>query len=454
MTLPIAEGAVGASIPLLILSKGEVSVYALSWARHLALENNAGPVHVEKAISAVGRMYDYYTIHEKGRPIAEDDLTRLVKKFMEAREHGISELRWKPVLRKTAIDDARYFTDFSQFCADNFGHTPANPIEQKLVTSLNVREQQTYYSAMSHRRSWDKLAHLTPATGKGKGLVAMPKFRPVVGTRPGRHPKYFPPRKVLTFIRKLRSTRDKLYFLLLFFGGLRESEPLHIFVTDISFNKEDGTAKVKLAHPQMASYDWGDEFRGTQRGTREAFLKDRYGLGPRNKLSNRDPLWCGWKGIQFDSAYEATVNWLIPSMGRYFWRLHQQYMRETRAHVEDTHPYYFVNERDRYFGTPAKLSNMIGAFERTAVRIGLALSEDGVNPHGARHFYGYFCASELGLSLEVTQALMHHESALSTNIYFFLKTDVAYKHLKAACAKLATEIPLFAEVETLSLLDA
>ncbi|BDB72242.1 hypothetical protein Cthiooxydans_46540 [Comamonas thiooxydans] len=149
--------------------------------------------------------------------------------------------------------------------------------------------------------------------------------------------------------------------------------------------------------------------------------------------------------MSFDDGrrLESEVHWLVPGIGRYFAKLHAQYMNTTRRHVQDSHPYYFVNEKaGAEFGTPAKLSNMAKAFERAARRVGLSVTEDGVNPHGARHFYGYFCASRLRLSIETTQVLMHHESLSSTAIYYALTSDIAHEELSKAQKKIDSELPI------------
>lgn len=147
-----------------------------------------------------------------------------------------------------------------------------------------------------------------------------------------------------------------------------------------------------------------------------------------------------------ETRKESEVLWLVPEMGRYFAKLHSKYMHETRRHVRDEHPYYFVNEKDgSHFGKPATISNMRKAFNRAAQRIGLQLSDEGVNRHGGRHFYGYFCASRLRLSLEVTQTMMHHESIESTKIYYALDKAVARDELEKSQIRLATELPSFFE---------
>ncbi|ANB71312.1 hypothetical protein AYM40_02210 [Paraburkholderia phytofirmans OLGA172] len=402
---------------------------------------------LSKAIHAIGWFYDYYYLIEGGRPIDADELGGVLARFMEAREFGTSILGWDAVRKKTAIDDVRYVSAFTEFCADEFGHQPINRRETKFATDLNVREQRRFFAALSHRKDWDNLAHLVPSTQAGKGIVSRPAFDPKEKrrTKASYDRKSFPPAKVLALIATTPSTRDKLYLLLLFFGSLRASEPLHLFVTDVTISS-DGTAKVILGHPRTGAYEWADSLRGRQTGNRATFLKERYFLGPRHKLGAKHPLHAGWKGMAFDSASrnEAEVTWLVPEMGRYFARLHIEYMHATRRHVRDEHPYYFVNEKDgAQFGKPAKLSNMTKAFYRAARRIGLSPSDEGVNPHGARHFYGYFCASQLRISLDLTQMMMHHTSILSTKTYYDLDKAVGRDELQKGQARIARELPSF-----------
>ncbi|TCK96774.1 site-specific integrase [Paraburkholderia sp. BL9I2N2] len=442
------------SIPFLFLVDGEISLYALAWARNRLLMDEASPAGLLKGISAIGRFYDYYQLVEGGKPLSPEGLGFMLSKFYEARQHGHKHLGWDAVRKKTAVDDVRNISAFSEWCANNFGHVPANPRERKLVSDLNVQEQREFYAALRHRKDWDSLAHLVPATDAGKGIVNQPTFRvKAKRPKPDYRQKYFPPDKVLPLIRATPSVRDRLYFLLLFFGGVRASEPLHLFVTDVKI-RPDGTAQVTLGHPETSTYEWADALRGHRTGNRATFLKERYFSGPRNVLAQRHPLHAGWKGMSLDdgSRQQSEVQWLLPEMGRYFAKLHAEYMTSIRRHVRDDHPYYFVNERSgRHFGMPAKLSNMTKAFERAARRIGLSTTDEGVHLHGGRHFYGYFCASQLRLPIETTQMLMHHDSLLSTKVYYNLTGDVARDELRKGQARLASELPSFLDAQRLLL---
>jgi integrase len=452
--IPIAEGPLGASIPFLFLRDGEVSIFALAWSRHHALYEFTSPAEISASIQAIGLFYDFYYLVERGRPVSAEDLGRVLARFMEAREHGTAELRWDAVQRKTAIDDVRRISAFGEFCANNFGHVPLNQRETKFVEDLNFSDQRRFYFALERRKEWDKLAHLVNSSQAGQGKVSRAQFAPKLRRiKASYERKTFPPDKVLPLINATPSVRDRLYLILLFFGGLRSSEPLHLFVTDITVDPT-GSAVVTLGHPETGSYEWTNLHRGKQYGNRATFLAERYSLGPRNKLGKKHPRRAGWKGMAYDrdSRKESYVNWLVPEMGRYFARLHFQYMQETRKHVRDEHPYYFVNEKDdRNFGSPLTLSNTAKMFKRAARRLGLEPDEEGVNRHGGRHFYGYFCASHLRLPLEVTQTVMHHASILSTKIYYALDQAVARDELKKGFARIQSELPSFcADIERIS----
>lgn len=442
--LPIVEGAIGSTLPFLFLKDGELSIFSLAWARAQSVERAWSPGALHKAVTAVGLFYDFYVIEKQQRPLHPDELFQLVKEFYEARRFGLSSLGWRPVRFKTASDDVRFVSRFTEWCSKNLGLLPVNPVERESLSSLNLGDQRRAFDRFQHRKGWDKLFHLHPSTDEGRGVVEEHRFRPI-GRRPralaGK--KHFPPDKVMSLIRATPSVRDKLYLLLLVFGGLRASEPLHLFVTDVRI-KPDGVAEVVLGHPETGFYQWVDSVKGKQRGNRASFLAERYFLGPRNRLAFRHPLYAGWKGMALDNGqrHESVVNWLIEDAGRLFARLHAQYMHETRSKVRDNHPYYFVNEAPgSYFGLPVKLSNMSKAFERSAQRIGLSASLDGVNPHGGRHFYGFYCASCLRLPVETTQKLMHHESMLSTMDYYALSAEVARSELHKAQVSQAQDLP-------------
>lgn len=448
--VPILGFSIGASIPFLILLNGEISLLALAWARAKMLEQFS-PSWLSKAISAIGRFYDLYQV--KGAPpLTPDELNLLVGQFYSARRHGDSNLRWKPVQEKTAYDDLQYLNKFSDWCANNFNHVSANPSEKLLFSELSISEQLIVKARIDSRAEWNMLHHLTSTTELGKGVTRKRKFEPNRERKQRtkkrkKGPKFFPPEKIMPLIHATPSLRDRLILLLIFFGGLRVSEPFHLFVSDITV-LPNGEARVRIGHPQDGHYEWIGDFNRRRIGNRAAFLKERYGLGPRNLLPEGHPLHAGWKGMLEDDERTSTseVHWIRDDISRLFAKLHIAYMKTIRCNVKDDHPYYLVNtRRDEGFGTPLKLSSYVSSFNRGVVRVGLSPKTPGVNPHGGRHFVGYYVANVLRLRIEALQKILHHAELSSTEVYYTLLPESARVELMRAQARLEQEMPSFTE---------
>lgn len=418
----------GTCLPLLILQNGEISVYAAAWARERLLEENVGPAGLRHAVRSIGLFYDYYVL-KKGCPTTDvAGFRKLIKQFYEARRYGCSSLLWQPVRRNTAGGDVYTVSEFSDWCSANFGHIAINPVEKKLFSNLTKREKRSHLAGQKHKDDGDKLIHLKPSTEAGQGIVYKRLFKPAPANKAS-GPKSFPPEFIEALLAAIPSIRDKLYFLLLFFGGLRISEPVHLFCTDIRI-EPDGGARLVLGHPELGVYDWFDENKRKRFGTRATFLKERYGMGPRSRIGSKHPLFSGWKGrVHSDEKRaESEVHWIREDARLVFARLHAQYMRTTRGVLPDTHPFYFVNQD----GDPCTLQSMHKSFERAIKRIGLSYSQPGVNPHGPRHYYGYYCASILRLSIEVTNKMLGHKEVSATQVYYTLSNRVAHNELAAA----------------------
>lgn len=439
----------GQSIPVLFLDGGVLSLYGLAWTRKMMVVDNRSPMHLFKSLRAVGLIYDFFQICYQGRPLRQNELPALLHDFFEARAYGNRILGWNPAGRKAAGKDVKYASSFSKFCYENFGTYQLNPTEHKLLTDLNVCDQISYYSKMQNRKQWVILDHLTPHTDLGKGIITNYSFNPKPErSQNKKSSSYFPPSKVLKLIAATTNIRDKLAFILLFFGGLRESELVHLYVTDITVPIDE--AAVRIGDPVRSIYRWEDPFRGVRKGQRLQFLSERYGLIPRNKLGLSNSLHAGWKGMAYSdkkNPFEAEFFWTSPVMGRYFAALHRIYLRDFRVGIVDSNPYYFVNFRDEAFGTPLKISNLTKSFYRAAKKIGLHPHDPGVNPHGARHFYGHFCASYLKLSIERTQKIMRHISLQSTQVYYSIDEAVIRDEIRKAYIKLSEEIPSFTTEE-------
>lgn len=402
-------------------------------------------MHLYKSICSVGLLYDFYSVCYEGRTLSPNEMPKLMRDFFEARAYGNSQLGWSSVGRKAAKKEVRHASEFSKYCAENFDAIQVNPTEKKLLGDLNISDQIQFFSKLEYRKKWDFLDHLTPTTELGQGIITRFSVNPKTGRlNQKKTMSHFPPDKVLKLIAATTNIRDKLAFILLFFGGLRESEILQLYVTDIT--TPDGDTEVRIGHPEFSTYEWEDQFRGKQVGNRQCFLEQRYGLAPRNKLGLTNPHHAGWKGMMYakkDRYLEAEFYWLIPEMGRYFSKLHRIYLHQHRTGIPDNHPYYFINMFGDSYGTATKISNFTKSFYRAAERIGLSSKDQGVNPHGARHFYGYFLASYLKIPIERAQLMLRHASITSTEVYYSIDDRIVRDELRKAYEKLNDDIPEF-----------
>jgi len=432
-----------AAMPVLIVDPGEIPVFVASFIRNMMLLGCKGPT-ATKAAHALGLLYDFYVIEKQQPDLDERALQMLIKQFYEARRYGCEGLGWKPVSLKTALDDLEHIRRFSTFCHENYGHIPVTERELILISSLSSRNFNLWLAQARARKRFDLLFHIYNSTQHNQSSVNTRVFKPDHG-KPMRvtSAKYFPPDRVRDFIERSANMRDLLCWLLLFYGGLRISELLHIYVRDIDMERKTGMARVVLADPRDGKIAWTAVTGQQQFSLRADFLARRYRKIPRHDLGAKHPERAGWKGMKYEDQQnrESFVYWSDPQAGQLFWKLHVQYMREIRLRIPDRHPYYFVSIKGDVLGQPLKLKNLREQFYDTAKRIGLARNQSGVNPHGARHFYGYFCATHLRFSKEKLQVMMHHRSIISTEIYYALDSKVVRDELERAHLRMLTEVP-------------
>lgn len=384
-----------------------------------------------------------------------DDPQELFRVFVKRLKGGtISEggtdpsgLYWTP--RKA--EDSGYLiyrvSAFSDFMADNLGTTPLNPLRR--ATSY---EEMLNWAANQHRKARSFLAHLwieeraKKQSGQSRRFRCESRAASTLGKT-----KNFPKDSIFDllfkgFARRGKQTSPLLYerfnlrniliTILMHGGGLRLSEPFHLFVHDVTENAlRPGSALVRIYHPSegAAPHDLLDRKGNPIRCTREEYLLLKYGMKPRNQYRSSDRLYVGWKGALLNDASQKymQVLWFPRFWGELFWSLWGVYLHQLLL-VERNHPFAFVNFGGPNVGEPyarESFSKSVkdgyekGAHAAAVKKIGLIPSKnEGTTAHGHRHRYGrWLNSARLGDSpveqAKIIQMALHQRSIESQSVY-------------------------------------
>lgn len=389
-----------------------------------------------KACRAVGCLYDY--LHavrdpkEPSRPITylSDFVQALLSGTIDAGGDDPTGLFWPPSSWSRVTETLFFVNAFSDYCARQFGKEVLNP-----KSAATFHEKLAAYRRLDVRNEHSLLKHVGVSkfareqAGLTRAVQSPPS--PLVGDL---SPPRFPTAAFNSLLsqgyRRNGKTsrlsdrynlRDVMICILQRFGGLRASEPFHLYVTDVIEDKNNpGSAEVRLYHPELGRFSYRDALSGKIiHATRAEFLRSRYdGLVPRNQRSDKKR--AGWKELLLDVGapnYYAVVRWFPSFWGKVFWRLYQTYVREVLP-SKLSHPFLFVNlDEGEGFGSmyslPAYYYNHAAAMNRIGVKVSKL---EGTTTHGLRHAYGHSLEAA-GVPNKIIQVCMHHKSLNSQGVY-------------------------------------
>ena len=232
--------------------------------------------------------------------------------------------------------------------------------------------------------------------------------------------------------------------ILMHWGGLRVSEPFHLWVGDVMTNPlKPNEASVRIYHPidGAAPHDFKGP-NGRFMANREAYLQARY---PRYRPRNRETgnRKAGWKNPKLDDTSQCYmyVHWLpTGTAGRLFLQAWKLYMlQRMRARIgADKHPWLFVSFREEQKGEPYTIDAYRDAHARAIRRIGLEPAKlNGTTGHGHRHAYGQRTRRG-AVSAIVTQRVLHHRSIESQAVYTEPSVSEVTRALETATEVLAS----------------
>ena len=238
----------------------------------------------------------------------------------------------------------------------------------------------------------------------------------------------------------------KMIFLLMAGGGVRRSEPFHMWFNDVQVEDIDGRQRCipYIRHPSSAP-----TFIHGVKGDRMAYLAER-GMLPRHQ--SRIKSWhAGWKNLPLDLATKsASIFFLHDRYHKLFANYFACYLHYRRLMIKERlmsglpdHPFLFVSSGDdrnsdiTYVGAPYSMSALSKAFERALVRVEKSRGEkidrgknSGNTPHGLRHAYAHALANS-GVPTKAIQRAMNHISVLSQAVY----TEPTYEQINSVLTK-------------------
>lgn len=348
-----------------------------------------------------------------------------------------SQLFWRGFKTRDANQIINLLSDFFDWLGRNEANRAAKFNPQYSGNSYDLRVDEQAYQ---YRRGKAFLGHTWDKSSNSLARVIRAERPPKVFPR---KPPAFPEDKIEELLFKGFKVAGKYDYrgmaitCLLFGGGLRVSEPFHLYMADVKPHWNDPSIPfVAIHHPSLgvAPNAWNN--LSGQRGTRAEYLASVFGLIPRNLI--RGKLHAGWKHPALDDRWYMQVHWFPKELyGRLFYQIWQRYMEQV-ALVDRNHPYAWINLDREPVGGIYTVSSYQKALQSAVERIGLNFGKIyGTTAHGPRHAYGQR-ARRGKINEIIIQRLMHHCSPDSQLVYTQPEQEETSKAILFATQNLAS----------------
>lgn len=407
-------------IPVLLTAEGEIS--SLTDYLLYLQTNGRSMSTLDKVVRAVSMLLEYMEANADVFSDPENMFQAFVRRLYSgtASASGLdpSGLYWVPASESTVRERIGALSAFTDWLADKQGTTPLNPLRK-----ATPHEERLNYAAWYRRNQNDFLGHI-----RDKSISSTVKrARSIKGRAPLARTDddaiAFPTAKFETFFTQgigaakdpRVALRDKLILLLMHGAGLRISEALLLWVTDVREDPQDPSKALVRIYSEregIAPDGWKSR-KGNK--TRKAYLKENYGRIPRCDMTGTQHL--GWKGklVDHPDGYMIAY-WFPPKFAQVFLMLWQTYMKY-RGTADAYHPYAFISFHNSAFGNPYTINAFNQNYASGLRRIVLEPNKaEGLDPHGHRHNYGRRL-TEAGLDPLIRKKCLHHKSLESQTIY-------------------------------------
>lgn len=409
------------SIPVIITEHGPL----LPLVRYiLQRKSTYSPSYHNKLVQSVGLLLDFIEANKEcfAKP------TELFATFVDRLYTGTAALNgldpsglyWNARGPKLVHQLVQQLSDFSDWLEEQQGGAPLNPWR-----SATRSEEQLSWAAWHHRKNRLFLSH---QMGRDVARLEASRIRslnlqksPVVEHE---GVKRFPDGRIEDLLfngfivpgnqnsprtEDRVNLRDILITMLLHFGGLRMSEPFHLYVHDVIPDPlRLGNALVRVYHPSQGTSpdDWLGEHGKPIRCNRTDYLRGKWNLLPRSMYVPTSGMYAGWKGNALSSNdHYMDVCWFPSWAGELFWKLWTLFLTQ-RSQLECNHPFAFVTADGRPHSIDAYKQAHKRAVERTGMIHAKAM---GTSPHGHRHAYAQRL-TDAGIDPIYRKRALHHKS--------------------------------------------
>ncbi|MEZ2738003.1 gamma-mobile-trio recombinase GmtY [Comamonas jiangduensis] len=401
---------------------------------------------------AIGLLIDFMAA--KAHEFAEvGDRSRMLNSFAHALLYGTiregddpTGLWWHARKQQRVKRLLSLVCEISDWLHQRYETDAINPFNRP----ASVAEQIAFWRRWNTAKSASLLNHVknwaaAESTSKMARAVSLPGNVPIVADAPPAFPEEHVEcllfegfmlsgghRQTLPWMRW--NLRDILITLLMHYGGLRVSEPMHLWVDDVFIDPNNPkAARVLVHHPSDGSYNHTDLLTGTlTSSTRADYLQVRYNRRPLTEVTGKGH--AGWKNslLTHRTRHAFEVFWFPQSIGELFLSLYRMYIQYVRP-VSLNHPYLFVTQD----GAPLGVGSFSKSHSSAVRRIDLEpVKELGTSPHGHRHAYGQRLKKG-GLSTKEIQVAMHHVSPSSQDVYTQSSATDVREAIETAMPKLA-----------------
>ncbi|NQY62128.1 MAG: site-specific integrase [Alteromonadaceae bacterium] len=403
-------------LPIVLTEQGELTVVT-DYLLKLEADDISGSV-IRRCVRVVSLLLDYM---EANKDLFNDPKT-LFQTFTKRLytgtigENGLdpSGLYWLPTATENTNKLISSITGLTNWMADKVNAENMNPL-----CEATPHEQRLNYAAWYRKNQNDFLGHiedkrLNKTIQKAitiKGRTPLIKTEDDAVAFPEQHWSVFLKEGIGGAKDPRVALRDKLISLLMHGGGIRESEALTLWVTDVFEDPNNPDSAIVRVYNEIdgaAPNNWKGRIGAI---TREAYLKQEFARIPRKRMSGTQHI--GWKSKVVDHKDNYIQVWWFPTdYGKLFMMLWKNYQKY-RACVECNHPYAFISFHPQFMGNPYTLNAFHQNYASGLKRIGLEPNKtEGLDPHGHRHSYGRRL-ERAGLSPLIIRRCMHHKSLRS-----------------------------------------